>query len=439
MRRLLAVVCAVVVVFAVAGCRSESATEEEAGGGGETTETASGPETFGDLESPCGPGDASGATDQGVTDSEINVGTMSDATAELQPGLNEELWDSTDAFVDWCNDQGGILGRTIVDTRYEPKLFEATQATIEACQNEFMLVGGGAAFDDQVAPERVNCGLPEVTAYNATKTATEADLNYPVLPTPFTELSAGEAFYLAQEYPEAVKNAGSLAPDFASAKNIVSRARAAYTAAGWDFIDEQLYNPAAELGWAGIVSRFQSNGVDAIYYTGTYQPLVGFLQAAAQQNWKPSVIIGASTIINQDFLNEAGADAEGVYSYTNIIPWDETSNPATAKYVELIEGAGHEPALLGINSMSAWVLWATAAKACGSDLTRQCVETEIAKQDEWTAGGLHSPSDPATLGQPACFVLAEVIDGGWTRAYPESGFDCDPTYLVPTGDAEYVD
>ena len=69
---------------------------------------------FGDLAAVCGPGSAKGATEQGVTDSQIVVGTISDAGNTIIPGLNQELFDAADAFVGWCNEAGGILGRRIV-------------------------------------------------------------------------------------------------------------------------------------------------------------------------------------------------------------------------------------------------------------------------------------------------------------------------------------
>lgn len=444
MRRWFVIAIAVVLVTVGAACRTgDSADGEDPEGDGAAAAEDSGsggPETFGDLESPCGEGDAAGATDQGITDDAIKVGTMSDATATVQPGLNQELWDSSRAFVAWCNEQGGINGRQIENTEYEPKLFEAKQATIDACDNEFMLVGGGAAFDNEVAAEREACGLPEVPAYNATIQATEAGLNYPPLPHPFDELPVGEAFHLADEHPEAVANAGMLTPNFPAAVNIALRTQLGYEQAGWTFIEEQLYNPAGEANWTGIVSGFSSSGVDALLYTGTLEPLAAFLQAAGEQGYEPTVLVGSSTIFTDELVTEAGGAAEGTLSYTVSVPFDEaTEDNATGKYLDLLNqyADGAEPALLGADSMSAWLLWATAADACGSDLTRACVEEQIRSITEWTAGGLHAPSNPSAGHGPDCYVLVEVSGGAWTRAHPDEDFDCDPSYVVPTqGDYE---
>jgi hypothetical protein len=279
MRRYRVLVAVVILSTIATGCRtgddaapdeSDESTDQAAadagdgdGGGG------GGGETFGDLASPCGGGDAAGATDQGVTDDAILVGTMADATATVQPGLNQELWDSAEAFVGWCNEQGGIAGRPIELTQYESKLFEVKQATIEACDREFMLVGGGAGIDGDGVEERVGCGLPDMPAFNATVAATEADLNRPPVPLPFSELSAGEAFYLAEEFPDAVAKAGQLTPNFPSAINLAIRGELAYEAAGWNFVETQLYNPAGEANWTGLVAEFRSAGVEALVYTSS--------------------------------------------------------------------------------------------------------------------------------------------------------------------------
>ena len=89
--------------------------ETSAPDGSDTTAASSGASgavgSFGDLSAVCGPGSAKGATDQGVTDTEIVVGTMADPGNTIIPGLNQELFDAADAFVGWCNDAGGIRPR----------------------------------------------------------------------------------------------------------------------------------------------------------------------------------------------------------------------------------------------------------------------------------------------------------------------------------------
>src|SRR5437870_5114570 len=91
--------CALVVLALVGTACGRSSKKNTTsttvgGGGGETTTTeasASAAGDFGDLKAVCGPGDAKGATAQGVTDTEIDVATMSDPGNTAVPGLNQEL------------------------------------------------------------------------------------------------------------------------------------------------------------------------------------------------------------------------------------------------------------------------------------------------------------------------------------------------------------
>ena len=69
----------------------------------------------------------------------------------------------------------------------------------------------------------------------------------------------------------------------------------------------------------------------------------------------------------------------------------ESINPVFEQYLP----DGKNQAYLGYQGFSAWLLFATAAKECGADLTRQCVLDELAKIDSWTGGGLHAETNPA--------------------------------------------
>ena len=79
-----------------------------------------------------------------------------------------------------------------------------------------------------------------------------------------------------------------------------------------------------------------------------------------------------------------GGDAvAGLYVLTIVVPpFLADENPATQHYLDLFEEYlpdGKSEAILGYNSFSAWLLFATAVGECGSDVTRTCV-FEAAKE-----------------------------------------------------------
>src|SRR5688572_18450667 len=111
------------VLALVAGACSRGDDDVATGDDGSTSTTAgpggtggtggeAGPGDFGDLKAVCGPaeGDNADGTAQGVTSDEIQIGTISDPGFVGRPGLNQELFDASHVFVDWCNEAGGING-----------------------------------------------------------------------------------------------------------------------------------------------------------------------------------------------------------------------------------------------------------------------------------------------------------------------------------------
>ena len=159
------------------------------------------------------PGDASGATDQGVTDDSIQIGTISDPGNTIIPGLLQEFFDAAEAFVTFCNGAGGINGREIELVERDTKLVEAQQRIAEACEEDFMLVGGASGLDGTIVEPRVDCGLPQIPAFVNDPAALDADLQVLQVGTDADELDAGNYRLLQAAFPDQADRFGILAAD----------------------------------------------------------------------------------------------------------------------------------------------------------------------------------------------------------------------------------
>ena len=93
------------------------------------------------------------------------MGTVADPGFAGRPGLDQELHDAATVFTKWCNDAGGIAGRKIKVDLLDAKLTEYRQRILEACGQDFSLVGGGAVFDDAGQKDRLDCLLPDIAGY----------------------------------------------------------------------------------------------------------------------------------------------------------------------------------------------------------------------------------------------------------------------------------
>ena len=87
---------------------------------------------------------------------------------------------------------------------------------------------------------------------------------------------------------------------------------------------------------------------------------------------------------------------------------------------------------LGEQAASAFLLWATAAKACGATLTRQCVLDKISAQHEWTGGGMHAAADPGANKPTQCGMLMNLKGTKFVRVTPTkpAEYDCNAAYAA---------
>ena len=121
-----------------------------------------------------------------------------------------------------------------------------------------------------------------------------------------------------------------------------------------------------------------------------------------------------------------------VRSRDESVPWIVVVRPGIARYRAALRSVCRLE--LGIErgqqAASAFLLWATAAKACGSELTRECVIEELTNTHEWTAGGFQAPADPGANTPTECGVLLKLEGTGFERVFPKEAntFDCDPSY-----------
>ncbi len=89
--------------------------------------------------------------------------------------------------------------------------------------------------------------------------------------------------------------------------------------------------------------------------------------------------------------------------------------PAVQDYVDIVDGAGVKKSLIGMQAVSAFLLWADVAKDCGSDLTRDCMVEGLSNVHEWTGGGLHAASDPGANMPPSCALVVQLEGGRSSR------------------------
>jgi Periplasmic binding protein len=461
--RWLAIVSVLVLLVAACGRDSED-TAEEPDSGSDTTEAPDGSAeegdaepaelglddgAFGDLGVLCQPapeGETLAAgTDPGVTAESIQVSTFSDPGFSGRPGLNQEMFDTAEAFTNWCNEHGGINGRTIDLKLRDAKLTEFQQRVIEACdEGDFFSVGGGAVFDDTGQPDRLACGLPIIFGYAVTAQASESDLSMQPVPNPGQELNYGSAKYIMENFPDSVGAVGSFTGSLETTVVVAEKNKEALEQLGFTYVYEGTYNPQGEQSWRPFLEAMQSAGVRGLRWVGEPVNLSKFLTEAAGLGITFDWVLADANHYDLQLTDGAGEAADSTFVNTNFYPFltpeAAAGNPASQQYLELIDryDPGGKIANLGIQGLSSWLVFAKAANECGAELTRDCVWENMQSITEWTGGGLHARQNLAEFAASNCFALLDVNGGAFELAdigATDGIFNCDDGNVATlTGD-----
>jgi ABC-type branched-subunit amino acid transport system substrate-binding protein len=393
---------------------------------------------FGDLESVCQPGDASGATATGVSDAEIHIGTVTDKGYAGSPGVNKEMYDAAVAFERWCNDHGGILGRRLVVDDLDAALSEYEARLTEACEQDFALVGGGAVFDEDPNDVRVGCNLPNVPGYVVSARGRAADLQVQALPNPIEHVSLGRYLAARRDFPEAIDHYAVIATNVPSVLLVRDQIVQAAEGLGYTVAYSVAHAPLGETGWGNYVAEMQQKGVRILEYIGPPDDFVELNRAMDTAGWAPDVVLISANVYDSTYQAEAASIAPNLYIQTAYHPFELAgSEKATQDYLDVMEqyNPSGKVALLGAQAMSALLLFATAATECGSDLTATCLLDAAAAREGWTGGGLHAPQTPGNETPSPCFLLLGLTPTGFVydeeATQPTDGlYNCDPENVM---------
>ena len=441
----LALVMVVVLVMAACG-RSDSSSSSSASPSSDSS-ASSGPSDattlaqggFGDLTKVCAPGDAKGATATGVTDTEIHIGTITDKGFTGRSGLNKEMVDASVAFAKWCNEHGGILGRDVVVDDLDAKLTDYNGVVIQACDIDFALVGGGAVFDDADNGGREACGLPNIPGYVVTPKARVAKLQVQPLPNPVYSFAGGPIDAMERIAPGSTKATSVMTGDLQTTIIVRDATVEAVTIKGGTVVDQSVYSAGGEDNWSPFVtSALKDKNAKALMYVGEPMNLALFEKAMATEGYYPDVIMQTPNHYDK-VLTDTGGDAiKNTYVSTAFVPFENASdNKATQDYLDLMKqyNPDGKVASLGVQSLSALLLFAQAATACGSNLTRECLVQEAQSITSWTGGGLHGESNPGGNLPASCYVIMKASASGFeydekATAPNEGLFNCSDENVI---------
>ncbi|TDC53707.1 hypothetical protein E1281_17330 [Actinomadura sp. KC345] len=434
---------ALAVTLVTASCASDrSGGDGLSGGTGSDGGGASASKTFGTLPSPCGPGDAKGATEQGVTDDQITIGFGDDRGFPSAPGLSKEMGDAVGAMIEWCNDQGGINGRTIKGNQYDAAYSQSAKVMQESCKQDFMLVGQGYAMDEAAEQHRVACKLPTVAGFTVGPNAAMGPMKYEAVPYPVDMMNIAGLRIAEQLFPDFKEKTDVLLSTSPAVSAGTNKITGAMKEVGMEPMDCGVrLNDKGESSYMPFAEKIKDCGAKYLWSSDSPDPgQFSLLESVERAGATPKYVFEATWYGEMVSKWNGSGAGDGLHIGMIFQPLENAGEvPAVKQYVDLVSAKDGKVALLGMQAASAFLLWAQSAQKCGSDLTRQCVINELSKVHEWTGGGLHAPTDPGNNKPASCGLMVKLTKNEYEQIHPKNTgeFQCGPEFVVEIDEANW--
>jgi len=401
---------------------------------------------------------ANKATEIGVTPTTIRIAVVADVDNPLVPGVLQGIVDGMNGFGRYINATGGLAGRKVqvdfIDSKLNPNA--ARNAVIQACQQDFALVGTAAIFLND-ATDEVSCvdqagkatGLPDLGSIDTNIPQACSPTSFPTTPasvecstadkTPQTYRgNQGDskyflktfgnlhgAFVVAGDTP-ATKRASQLLGIIANKAGIKSDQNA--VVGGRD--PDSVYTPIIQ----GMKNANSNYSLAAQAVNG----VVAMRQEAQLQGLTNPKIIWQCTLACYEapvFIS-GGSAVDREYMAMSFLPFDEVKyNKTLANFVKYT----------GKNKVSGFANWgftagvlfqqavqSVVAKHGNDGLTRANLLTALKGITAFNAGGMAGTVNVGGRVPSSCFMIEQYNSGKFIRIYPKTKgtFDCNKSNAV---------
>ncbi len=408
-------------------------------------------------------GDKPTATEVGITDKEIRIAVVADVDTPLAPGIFQGSVNGVKGWAKYVNANGGLAGRKVVVDFIDSKLNadESRNAVIQACSEDFALVGTSAVFlnnvdDIEGCVDKAGAatGIPDV-AVVATELAQQCSpTTYAVNPPqilcstkaqhPQTyQANAGRAFYYQKKYGKDLHGAYLLSGDLKSTENSNRGSMTEMQHAGpgikQDF-EALISAQAPQSAYTPIVQQLKDKSSNYAQSGGTSNTTVLLRKEAKLQGVTDPKFIWDCTLqcYDKNLLSQGGADVEGQYVSTLFLPFEEASTNKTLS--QFLKYTGKDKADgFGIQAYASGLLVGQAidqiVKANGvNGVTRKALFEQLNTIKSFDAGGMIGTTNIADRTVTNCYVLTQVKNGKFVRVTPtkKGTFNCDKQNYVQT-------
>ncbi len=435
------------VLSACSSSKSSSSSSSSASGSSSSGSTVANG-GLGDLGKP------SGGTDIGLTATTMRIAIIADVASPFQPGLFQDSVDAVNAWATLVNNNGGIAGRKVtvdfIDSKSDANAARA--GIIQACSQDFAMVGTFAVVFPTAA-DMAACknqagqalGLPDIAAAATSPAegcnATTYTINGQAVfcagqgqtPQPY-QVQIGEYLHFMSIDPS-VHGIMLASTDTPTVTHTNVATWDAAKAQGFKADGQGVYLTASAAPQSALTpiilaaKKYQST----LIYNEVLSTTVISLRREAALQGLTSVKYWLCHIgcYDNKVLASAPASMEGVYSQMNFLPFytEGASNPSLNALITQLGGDANKTNAYGVDAWIAAMVFqdAVVKAAATGTLDRQTLLTALSTTHDETAHGIVGTTDIGKKVLSPCFLLSQVKDGKWQRAYPTQvgTFDCN--------------
>jgi ABC-type branched-subunit amino acid transport system substrate-binding protein len=402
------------------------------------------------------------ATEIGVTADTIRVAVIADVDNPVRPGLFRGSRDGVLAAAEFINENGGLAGRDLEVDFIDSKLSgdEARNALIQACEEDFAIVGTTALFMNNIDPA-VNCpdlagavtGLPDVPVLQTEFAHQCSPVSYPIIvvglvcdtledPEQTFRVGTNTVKYHLKKQEEDLHGVWTIAGDLESTINAGTPPIRGAQKAGIERDDEILVSGlATQAEYTPVVQSIKQNNSTYVANYVDYRAMVLLRKEAAVQA-VDSVLVWDCTLAcyDQSFIDEGGRDVEDTYVTVTFVPFEEAKQNASIRNYLKYVGKNNADAF-GAQAWAAGLFFrdvvnAVVAADGENGLTRAAFLAQAADVHEFTADvdgdGMLPPTDVGGRKVSGCGAIVQVRDGEFVRVSPKKKgtLDCGDVVRV---------
>ena len=367
-----------------------------------------------------------GATDKGVTATEIKVGAIVTASGPL-PGATEGSYRGAQAYLTKVNAAGGVCGRRITlikgDDGLDPQ--RARSEFLRIQPQVLAMVGGYSVADSGFGDLIGSTKIPYLGV--SVDPAGRGPNVYPKVAQGATH--TGPFQYYRNAYPD-VKKIAFLYADVGGVRANTPSSREGLKKVGFDVVYDSGLS-AISPDFTSDVIAMRDRGAQMVYlFAFEVNMHVRIARNMRQQNFEPPLKVSQigynSRLI--DLLGDTANAWTNHITYLPVINADEAAkSPALADFLTWNQrtSPGASLDLFPISGWGAAALFVEALRSLGANVTRDRLLAALSQIHRYDGGGISAPADPVTGATDGCFAIVRVKDRKWVREHPSTGFDCE--------------